>query len=90
MDNKDLLPEYCYGLQLTSKQIILIKKGSRGYCETCCPEGATQEMVDKLNEQLGVSKAQAEAMSVGSMFGWDVPGADPRCYENTKEDFRCK
>jgi hypothetical protein len=28
-----------------------------------------------MNGNLGVSPAMAEAMLVGSMFGWDVPGA---------------
>jgi hypothetical protein len=31
-----------------------------------------------MNEKLGVSPAHAEAMLVGSMFGWDVPGAQVR------------
>ena len=29
------------------------------------------------NRKLGVTTAQEEAMKIGSMCGWDVPGADP-------------
>ena len=85
MEIKELLPEYCYGLLLTTKEVILIKKGEKGYFNTGSLVGVTQEMVDSLNTKLGVTKAQAKAMFVGSMFGWNVPGADPRCYEELKQ-----
>ena len=35
----------------------------------------------QLNEQLGVNMWQRQAMEVGSMCGWDVPGADPAKYQ---------
>ena len=38
------------------------------------------ELADQLNEQLGVTMWQRKAMEVGSMCGWDVPGADPAKY----------
>ena len=40
-----------------------------------------QEGADKLNEQIGVTRAQAAAMLAGSMFGWAGPGADPANYD---------
>ena len=40
-----------------------------------------QKIVDEYNEKLGVTKAQAEAMVAGSMFGWHVPAADPKNYD---------
>ena len=35
------------------------------------------ELADELNDNLGVTPAQRQAMEIGSMVGWDVPGADP-------------
>ena len=33
------------------------------------------------NERLGVDMWQRKAMEIGSMRGWDVPGADPASYQ---------
>ena len=40
-----------------------------------------RELADYNNERLGVTPAQEKAMKTGSMFGWDVPGANPKVYE---------
>lgn len=77
---REELPEMCYALDEVEKRVILIKRGEQGFYKTNWPAGYTQEMVDKLNEKIGVTKAQAEAMIAGSMFGWDVPAADPNNY----------
>jgi len=39
-------------------------------------------LVDEQNAKMGVSRAQEEAMKAGSMFGWDVPAADPKNYDD--------
>jgi len=44
-------------------------------------EIAKQEGADAINEQIGVTRAQAAAMLAGSMFGWACPGADPANYD---------
>lgn len=49
-----------------------IHRGRKGY--TPVP-ALTDEMVPRFNA--GITEAQIEAMLTGSMFGWDVPGADP-------------
>lgn len=40
-----------------------------------------EDMADELNGKLGVTSAQRQAMEVGSMAGWNVPGANPAAYE---------
>ena len=44
------------------------------------------ELADELNEKLGVTPAQRQAMEIGSMAGWDVPGADPKNYEIQRKE----
>jgi hypothetical protein len=55
---------------LTEKTVMIIF-GQNGYFEVSDLEN---EDPDKLNEKLGVTKEQSEAMLIGSMFGWNVPG----------------
>lgn len=52
--------------------VIAVKRGERGFWPIF-----TQQTADELNEAEGVTPAQREAMHIGSMFGWDAPGADP-------------
>jgi hypothetical protein len=78
---EELLPPVCYGLNEVTNEVIIIKRGETGYYKTDWGSNYTKEMVDKLNEKLEVTKEQAQAMKVGSMFGWDVKGANPKMYE---------
>jgi hypothetical protein len=79
------LPELCYALDVTKGpdkgRAIIIKRGESGYYPTDWPDGYTQEIIDELNKRCGITKAQAEAMHIGSMFGWDVPAANPDWYD---------
>lgn len=63
--------------------MIVIQKGEKGYTPTgSYAEGITpREGVDAANELLGVTRAQEEAMVSGSMFGWQVPAANPKNYD---------
>lgn len=54
---------------------VLILRGEPGYIPF--PEITDPEA---WNRSRGVTPAQAEAMQVGSMYGWDVPGANPRAW----------
>lgn len=74
--NNDL-PEYCYTKSILTGKTIIIQRGQSGYYDT----DYADLNADDLNTQLGVTKAQAAAMLVGSMFGWDTPGADPDRYD---------
>ncbi len=78
------LPETCYSTLANTGEIVIIKRGESGYYPTDIPAKdltEAKEIVDEMNEKGGVSKAQAEAMKVGSMFGWAAPAADPASYD---------
>lgn len=74
------LPELCYTvLKSDPNQLIAIKRGVVGYYPIHKPlpfNTAAKEWAKKLNGD-AVTTEQVEAMENGSMFGWEVPGADP-------------
>ena len=94
----DLLDER--GMHLTQatisrdmNEIGIIKKGETGYYKTDLTDGVPGEMkelADSMNRKLGVTKGQAEAMKTGSMFGWKVPAADPKNYDENGKPVKPK
>ena len=85
----DGLPELCFSTLKSTGQLICIKRGETGYypaAGSSLDKEANIEAADSYNERLGVTPAQRQAMEVGSMFGWDVPGADPTSYELKQEE----
>lgn len=77
------LPEVCYSILPSTGDVIIIKHGESGYyrSEYSTEDKAfNREFANDRNANLGVSKAQVEAMLAGSMYGWDVPAADPKSY----------
>ena len=78
------LPEICFSILPSTGDVIIIKHGESGYyrCEYSTEDKAfNREFANDRNANLGVSKAQVEAMLAGSMYGWDVPAADPKSYD---------
>lgn len=79
------LPEMCYGLLPSTGELIIIHRGEAGYEQLHYNHASdinnNQQLVDQCNSKISVSKAQAAAMLAGSMFGWDVPAADPAVYD---------
>lgn len=71
LNNLNKLPELCASINLTDGKPILIRRGVMGYYP------APTIDVDGFNERHNVTPAQREAMEIGSMFGWEVPGANP-------------
>ena len=70
-----------------------MKKGEMGYYRSDLSPVYGQDgkaFVDELNQRGGVNKAQAAAMLAGSMFGWQVPGADPKNYDDNGQPVRPK
>ena len=86
-DDHDVLPETCYVWLETTNEVGVITRGKSGYFPTpkdaftIRPGESGKETVDMLNMELGVTKAQASAMAMGSMFGWDTKAADPKSYD---------
>ncbi len=76
------LPVACAARNPTNNKPIIIKRGERGYFPA-----AEDLNIQMFNRRLNVTAAQVEAMLVGSMFGFDVPGADPdRCSGTAEAD----
>ena len=79
------LPELCYSVHESTGELIVIKRGECGYHPTDYSTDDKErnvELADHLNEKLGVDMWQRQAMEVGSICGWDVPGADPAKYQD--------
>lgn len=82
------LPEMCFSTLQSTGELICIRRGESGYYPSQWNTGDKEqnvELAERLNEQLGVTMWQRQAMEVGSLCGWDVPGADPAKYE---EDYK--
>lgn len=72
------LPEICFAMNDVNNKVVILKKGILGYFNY---DNVSNSSVDELNDSIGVIKTQVAAMKVGSMFGWDVPGANPENYD---------
>jgi hypothetical protein len=66
------LPEICASRNLTDDMPIMIRRGVRGYY----PAPPSLDVAG-FNARHNITEKQRTAMEIGSMFGWEVPGADP-------------
>lgn len=74
------LPDMCFSTLKSTGDLICIKRGESGYYPSdwnTADKARNEDMADELNGKLGVTSAQRQAMEVGSMAGWNVPGANP-------------
>lgn len=78
------LPDKCFSYLESTGEMIVITKGEKGYTPTGTYSQKTSPKAgtSAINKANGVSRAQEAAMVAGSMFGWDVPAADPKNYDN--------
>ncbi len=77
------LPERCYTVIAETGEMVIVVKGESGYypSDLDCKDAAVSRVIARENNRkLGVTEVQEECMVAGSMFGWDVPGADPANY----------
>ena len=77
------LPETCLATLPGMGDLIILKRGETGYYRSdwgTDDKVENQEIADSHNRRRGITPAQVEAMQVGSMCGFDVPGANPQIY----------
>ena len=72
----------------SSKEEIRIDIAESGYAPY--KKGGNINDVLKRNAELRITRPQMEAMKAGSMFGWNVPGADPKNYDENGKAIRKK
>lgn len=80
------LPWRCYTVIPSTGELIIVQKGEKGYFRTELSQQSPEEnraSADTYNREMGITKAQEEAMRSGSMFGWDTPAADPKNYDES-------
>ena len=77
---------WCFARDLATDTLVVIHEQVSGYVPISPPitcESDTQ--LEGANEHIGVPVGVAAAMFTGSMWGWDVPGADPTTYDENGE-----
>lgn len=78
------LPDLCYSTLPSSGELIMIKKGDKGYhtCSYSAPYREQNEMTAaQNNRRMGVTPQQEAAMLGGSLFGWATPAAKVTSYD---------
>jgi len=84
------LPDACYAYHESDDKIVVLMRGERGYFLPGIPFIGTpsHSMAAVLNDGIGVTIAQSEAMFAGSMFGWGCPAANPANYDEAGKPLR--
>lgn len=79
------LPPTAMTVLPSTGDLVNIRRGMTGYYpsdwNTPGDRKRNEETAEFANQQHGLTKAQRAAMVCGSMFGWDVPGANPAMYD---------
>ena len=77
------LPETCLSTMPGTGELIVLKRGETGYYHSewnTNDAERNRQIADDHNRARWLTPAQVEAMRVGSMFGFAVPGANPQRY----------
>ena len=80
---KHKLPDHCFSVMPDSGELVILQQ-ERPYIQSFDSDSSPEmrrEVVDELNEVLGVTKAQEAAMLMGCLHGFDQPCAEPWQYE---------
>ena len=89
---RSTLPEFCYGKVPEKRAIVMFERGFDGYrsASFATKGGTSRKLVDELNGELGVTKAQAAAMLAGATQGWATPAADPKNYDEQGQPIKTR
>ena len=80
--SKSTLPFVSAANHPASGELIFVMKDRSGYWRASSLGVVDETMTaEKWNAAHDISKAESEAMLSGSLWGWDVPGADPANYD---------
>ena len=71
-DMTTTLPPVCASRHPSTGKTIFIRAGVKGYWEA-----SEHTDPNEFNRDANLTPRQVAAMEVGSLFGFDVPGADP-------------
>lgn len=85
------LPEQCYVYLPSTDEIAIAKKDIAGYLKTDLNESGDdvkKELAEQMNEKLGVTNRQAEAMKAGAAYGWESRAADPYSYNENDDPIK--
>lgn len=81
---QEKLPAFCMSTLSFNGGLVVITHKEKGYmiADISAQDSAEDKRVAKfINDLLGVTPAQEAAMVAGSMFGWNVPAANPVNYD---------
>lgn len=77
------LPETCFATLPSTGNLIILNRGETGYRRSDLgtrDKMRNQEIANYHNRKNGINPAQAEAMQMGSMCGFNMPEANPQIY----------
>lgn len=77
------LPNLCYAIHPESEKLIIITKGEMEFIDVTDERNTPEQnrkLADGHNSEMGVTKAQEEAMLGGITNGWQTPSANPQNY----------
>ena len=74
------LPSWCFAKHYEVGKLTVVTRDVMGH-NPIFGMPIPMENIDEANKMIGVTTKQSEAMLIGSMFGWHVPGAAPN-YED--------
>ena len=87
------LPAVCMSTLPSNGSLIVIKHKESGFrvADISTQDSAENKyLAEYINKLLDVTPAQEAAMVAGSMFGWNVPAANPVNYDETGKAIKPK